>query len=133
MSVKKHKVLIIDDEILIREGVKAALQHSNFEALTLESPARAEAVVRQAKPDLIIMDLYMPELNGLELLRKLKKERATAEIPVIIFTGSQERVDVISGQHAGAYEYVTKPVDNDVLIDKIRKMLHLKESKSHAR
>ena len=133
MSANKHKVLIIDDEILIREVVKAALLHSNFEAVTLESPALAETFVRQAKPDLILMDLYMPELNGLELLRKLKKERATAEIPVIIFTGSHERVDVISSQHAGAYEYVTKPVDNDVLIDKIRKMLHMKESKTHAR
>lgn len=132
-EARKHKVLIIDDEVLIREVVKAALLHSNFEAATLESPSLAETVIRQSKPDLILMDLYMPELNGLELLRKLRQDPKTADIPVIIFSGSHSKVDVISGQHAGAYEYVTKPVDNQVLVEKIRKILHLEESKRHAR
>ena len=133
MSEKKKKVLVIDDEILIREVVKAALNHSNFEAITLESPNQADAVIRKTKPDLILMDLYMPELNGLELLRTLKKDPETARIPVIIFSGSQEREDVIGGQKAGVYEYVTKPVDNRVLIAKIRDVLRLQDRKGDAR
>ena len=125
MSEKKKKVLVIDDEVLIREVVKATLVNSNFEAVTLESPKEAEAVIRKTKPDLILMDVYMPELNGLELLKKLKKDPETAKIPVIIFSGSQERSDILGGQQIGVYEYVTKPVDNRVLIAKIRSVLNL--------
>lgn len=129
----KQKVLVIDDDELIREVVKAALNHSDFEAVTLESPKQAEETIRKSKPDLILMDLYMPELNGLELLRRLKKEPSTARIPVIILTGSLEREDVLGGQKEGVYEYVTKPVDNRVLIAKIRDVLKLQERKDDAR
>ncbi len=125
MSEKKKKVLVIDDEVLIREVVKATLVNSNFEAVTLESPKEAEAVIRKTKPDLILMDLYMPELNGLEILKRLKKDPETAKIPVIIFSGSQERADILGGQQIGVYEYVTKPIDNRVLVAKIRSVLNL--------
>ncbi|MBI3551674.1 MAG: response regulator [Elusimicrobia bacterium] len=131
-DLKKYKVLVIDDEILIREVVKAALQHFDFEAVTLESPSLADTVIRKTKPDLIVMDLYMPELNGLQLLRKLKADPELEKIPVIIFTGSGERVDVLSGQQAGVYEYITKPVDHNVLIARIRKLLRLKERQGDA-
>ncbi len=130
---RKRKVLVIDDDVLIREVVKAALNHSNFEAVTLESAKDAEALIRKAKPDLILVDLYMPELNGLELLRRLKNDPETARIPAIIFSGSQERDDVIGGQQAGVYEYLTKPVDNRVLIAKILDVLKVSERKDDAR
>ena len=120
---KKPKVLIIDDDAIVRETVRIALGTGGFEAVTLESPALAHVVVRQSKPDLVIMDLYMPELNGLDLCRKLKADPETRRIPVIIFTGSNETVDVISGIEAGAFEYITKPVDGELLIEKIRGVL----------
>ncbi len=132
-TTQKHKILIIDDDVLTREVFKAALSHSDFEAVSLESPALAETVVRQLKPDLILLDLYMPEINGLVLLRNLKKNPETAHIPVIILSGSDERDDVINGQKAGAYEYIVKPVDDKFLVDRIRSMLQVREQKGDAR
>src|SRR5579883_2929793 len=120
---RKLKILIIDDDELIREVVKLALANADFEAVALESPSLAQTVVKQTKPDLILLDLYMPELNGLDLMRKLQSDPSTKKVPVIVFTGSNETVDVISAIQAGAYEYVAKPVDGGTLIDKIRKVL----------
>jgi DNA-binding response OmpR family regulator len=122
---KKHKVLIIDDEILIREVVKAALEHSDFEAVAADSVRAAEAQIKTGKPDLVLLDIYMPEINGLDLLRKLKASPETSQIPVIILSGSQELFDVLTVQFEGVYDYLTKPVDNRVLINKIKKMLKM--------
>ncbi len=126
MADKKYKILIIDDDDLIREVVKIALSHAQFEALAIEEPKLAQTVVRQSKPDLILLDLYMPEINGLELLRRLRADAATKDIPVIVFTGSGEKIDQVVAEDAGAYEYVRKPVSGEALIAKIRKVLGLK-------
>lgn len=133
MSEKKKKVLVIDDDVLIREVVKATLEHFDFEAVTLESPTQAGAVIRKTKPDLILMDLYMPELNGIELLKTLKDDPETARIPVIMLTGSRDRTDVIEVQKAGVYEYVTKPIDNQALMAKVREVLRMAAPKGDAR
>ena len=125
MSEHRKKVLIIDDDELIREIVKLALSHSDFEAATLESPGLALTVIKRSRPDLILMDIYMPELNGLELCRMLKSDPQTRSIPIIIFTGSGETVDVMGGADAGAVDYITKPVAPQVLVDKIRKVLRI--------
>ena len=122
---KKFKILIIDDDVLVRETVKIALASADFEAVGLESPELAQTVIRQSKPDLILMDIYMPELGGLDLCRKLKADPETAKIPIVILTGSRETIDVMSGIDAGAFEYITKPVGGDVLINKIRSILKI--------
>ena len=123
MTAKKRKILIIDDDDLVRETVKLALSQANYEVATLEAPSLALTVVKKSKPDLILMDLYMPELNGLDLCRKLKADPQTKAIPVVIFTGSRETMDVIGGIDAGAFEYIAKPVDGEVLLGKIRSIL----------
>ena len=123
------KILIIDDDDMIRETVKVALQHDGFEVSTLESPALTASVVKAQKPDAIVLDLYMPEHSGLDLCRALNKDPETAKIPILIFTGSSDTVDVISGIQAGALEYVTKPIDPRVLIAKLRAMLKMPEDK----
>lgn len=120
---ERPKILIIDDDHLVRETVRLALQHHGFDVATIESPEAARLVVRQSQPDAIIMDLYMPEKNGLELCRELKKDEKTKHIPVMIFTGSNETIDVLSGIEAGAFTYVTKPVDGRVLVEKLNEIL----------
>ena len=122
---RKYKILVIDDDELIREVVKLALCHADFEAVALEDPKLALAVVKQSKPDLILLDLYMPEINGLDLLRRLRADPAAKEIPIIVFTGSNETIDQVVAADAGAYEYVKKPVSGEALIAKIRKVLKL--------
>ncbi len=121
----KKKILIIDDDVLIRETVKIALEHEGFEVQVAPDGKRAFERVRGEKPDLIVLDLYMPGMNGWEFCRSLKGDPETKDIPVMIFTGSNETVDVVSGLEAGAFEYITKPVDGDLLVKKIKKKLEL--------
>lgn len=118
---KKNKILIIDDDVLIRETVKIALEHVGFNVQVAPDGQRAFDCVRDEKPDLIVLDLYMPGMNGWEFCRSLKADAATKDIPVMIFTGSNETVDVMSGLEAGAFEYITKPVDGAMLVKKIKK------------
>jgi DNA-binding response OmpR family regulator len=126
MSMKEErrkKVLIIDDEDLVRETVILALGHAGFEAEGLADSTQAFDHIKKGRPDLIILDLYMPEVSGFDLCRRLKAEPETKAIPIVMFTGSNETVDVISGISAGAFEYITKPIDGEALIFKIRSLL----------
>ena len=124
------KILVIDDDVLIRETVKASLRHEGFEVATLEAPMLTAAVVKAQKPDAIILDLYMPGVNGLDLCRALKKDPETAKVPILIFTASSDTVDVLAGIQAGALEYVAKPVEPEVLTGKLRRLLRLPENKT---
>ena len=117
------KVLIIDDEDLVRETVILALGHAGFEAEGLADSVLAFDAIKKSQPDLVLLDIYMPEVSGLELCRRLKADPETRAIPIVMFTGSNETIDVISGISAGAFEYITKPIDGEALIAKIRALL----------
>ena len=128
MSRAKHtaprrKIVIVDDDVLIRETVRLALDHAGYAVTAVGDPSRALAAVRAEKPDLVIMDLYMPGFDGRELIRSMKSDPATAATPVILFTGSSEPIDVVSGLQSGAVEYLGKPIDGEVLLAKIRHIL----------
>ena len=123
MTDAKKKVLIIDDDPMICETVRLALVHEGYDAKALAKPEEAFARVQSERPDLVILDLYMPDVNGWDICRKLKADPELKRIPVMIFTGSNETVDVIAGIDAGAFEYITKPVDGAVLIKKIKEKL----------
>jgi DNA-binding response OmpR family regulator len=120
---RRKKVVIIDDEDLVRETVILALGHAGFAAEGLSDSTRAFDYIKQGQPDLVLLDLYMPEVSGFDLCRRLKAEPETKAIPIVMFTGSNETVDVISGISAGAFEYITKPIDGEALIAKIRSLL----------
>lgn len=128
MSKAKHteprrKIVIVDDDVLIRETVRLALDHAGYYVIAVGEPERALAVVRAEKPDLVIMDLYMPGSDGRELIRSLKSNPETAATPVILFSGSDEAIDVVSGLQSGAIEYLGKPIDGEILLSKIRHIL----------
>jgi len=123
--MSKKRVLVIDDDELIRETVRLALDHSGFEVTVLADPARAEAAVREARPDLVLLDLYMGEESGLDLCRRLKAEPATRSVPVIVLSGSNEPVDVLAGIDAGAVEYLKKPIDAQGLVAAVRSILKM--------
>lgn len=122
---RRRKVLIIDDDELVRETIRLALKHEGIDASSVEAPVMGDVVARQTKPDLILLDLYMPEMNGLDLLRKLKADPQTKGIPVVVFTGSSETIDVMSAIQSGACEYIAKPIDGRRLMEKIRQALKL--------
>ncbi|MEQ1918965.1 MAG: response regulator transcription factor [Elusimicrobiota bacterium] len=119
----RRKIVIVDDDVLIRETVRLALDHAGYYVIAVGEPERAVAVVTAEKPDLVIMDLYMPGGDGRELIRALKSNPETAATPVILFSGSDEAIDVVSGLQSGAVEYLGKPIDGEVLLAKIRHIL----------
>ncbi len=122
--MEKPKILVIDDDEMTCESVRLALVHEGFDVAVAFSGKAALEAIRRVRPDLAVLDLYLPDMGGWELCRQLKADIATADLPILILSGSNETVDVISGIDAGAFQYITKPVDTDVLAAKIR--LHLK-------
>ena len=126
----RRKIVVVDDDVLIRETMRLALDHAGYFVIAVGDPGRALAVVRAEKPDLVIMDLYMPGFDGRELIRSMKSDPEIAATPVILFTGSSEPIDVVSGLASGAMEYLAKPIDGEILISKIEHILSNRAVKS---
>ncbi len=128
MSKSKHpvvrrKIVIVDDDVLIRETVRLALDHAGYYVIAVGEAERALATLRAEKPDLVIMDLYMPGFDGRELIRSMKADPELSATPVILFSGSDEAIDVVSGLQSGAVEYLGKPIDGEILLAKIKGIL----------
>lgn len=115
--------MIVDDEILIRETVRLALEHAGYPVTVVEEASCAFEAVKKVRPALVLMDLYMPGLDGREVCRRLKADAGTKDIPIVLFTGSNEALDVVTGLDSGAVDYLTKPIDGEVLLRKIEGIL----------
>ena len=122
---KPRRVAIVDDDDLTRETVRLSLEHAGFVARVIEDPAKTLEVLRADKPDLVVLDMYMGAVDGREIARMLKADPATAKIPIVFFTGSNEAVDVVTGLDAGAVDYIAKPIDGEILVAKIRRILKM--------
>lgn len=115
-----EKILIIEDEEPIAESVGYSLQSEGFEVLTAGDGLEGLASARENRPDLIILDLMLPKLSGLDLCRILRKE---SKVPIIMLTAKTEEVDRVVGLELGADDYVTKPFSLRELIARIRAVL----------
>ncbi|MBC7235507.1 MAG: response regulator transcription factor [Chloroflexi bacterium] len=115
-----RKILVVDDEERMRSLLKAYLTHEGFEVATAVDGHDALHRVRQEPPDLIVLDLMMPGMDGYEFIRRLKLER---DIPVIILTARVDEADSVLGLELGADDYVTKPFSPRVLVARIRAVL----------
>lgn len=125
----KQEVLIVDDEDSIRELLKFNLEKSGY--LTREAKDGLAAVLSaKERPDLILLDLMLPEMDGLEVCRALKSDVKTAGIPVIMLTAKNEEIDKILGLELGADDYMTKPFSPRELIARIKAVLR-RTSKEH--
>ena len=109
-------VLIVDDEAAIREMIAVALQMAGYRCLEAENAQSAHAIVVDHQPDIILLDWMMPEVSGIELARRLKRETAYADIPIIMLTARSEEDNKIQGLEAGADDYITKPFSPRELI-----------------
>ena len=116
-------ILIIEDEKDIVETIDYNLKKENFKILTAFDGAKGLKLAQTKKPDLILLDLMLPELSGLEICRTLKKEASTANIPIIMLTAKSEEVDRVLGLELGADDYVTKPFSLRELIARIKTIL----------
>lgn len=117
------KILIVDDEPDLVNIMSDRLKANKFEVITA---ANGEAGLKQAQegnPDVILLDLFMPSMDGCEVLKKLRADEKTKMIKVIMLTASTERMSVEHCMELGAVDYAVKPVNPAVLIEKIRKVL----------
>lgn len=119
-----EKILIVEDEPSIRELVKMALEDAGFSAVYEASDGEtALQEVRRVQPDLILLDLMLPGIDGLTVCRKLKSEEDTRHIPIIMLTAKSEESDVVLGLEMGACDYITKPFSRKILAARVRAQL----------
>lgn len=119
----KKKVLIIDDEKDILELVSIILSESDISVYRAEDGLSGLEIAREEKPDLILLDIMMPEIDGWEVLKMLKVDEETKDIPVAMLTCKTETRDKVLGIQEGAIDYITKPFAPDDLLTKVEEIL----------
>jgi len=123
ISMQDIKVLIVDDEAPIRDMLRMALELADFTCIEADSAQRAHAAIVDHAPNLILLDWMLPGSTGIELLRRLKRDDATKDTPVIMLTAKVEEDNKIQGLEVGADDYVTKPFAPKELIARIKAVL----------
>lgn len=116
-------ILIVDDEEAIREMISVSLELAGFHWMEAENGQMAHSIIVDERPDLILLDWMLPGVSGIELARRLKRDEATSEIPVIMLTAKSEEDNKIQGLDAGADDYITKPFSTRELISRINAVL----------
>jgi twitching motility two-component system response regulator PilH len=114
-----RKILIVDDSPTERHVLNDLLTKAGFEVVTSDNGEDAIVKAKQVKPDLILMDVVMPGLNGFQATRAISRDPDTRTIPIILCTSKSQETDKIWGLRQGARDYVVKPVDRDELLGKI--------------
>lgn len=114
------KVLIADDELRLRKVVALHLKKSGFEVFEAGNGQQAVDIAAEVKPDVIVLDVMMPEKTGLEACAEIKANESLKNIPVILLTAMAESDDIKKGKDVGADEYLTKPFSPRELIDMIK-------------
>ena len=123
MTNAGKRVLIVDDEAPIREMIAVALEMAGYECLEAENVQDAHSLVVDQRPDMILLDWMLPGTSGIEFARRLKREEATAELPIIMLTAKSEEDNKIQGLDVGADDYITKPFSTRELISRIKAVL----------
>jgi len=119
-------ILVVDDLLPNRRLLEAKLKSEYYEVITAESGVEALEKVREKTPDVILLDVMMPEMDGFETCRRLKKDATTADIPVVMVTALSDAEDRVEGLTAGADDFLTKPINDLALFARIRSLVRLK-------
>ena len=118
----KKKILVIDDDLLARRFILAALEEAGYEVVASPDFEDALQKVRQSSPDLILIDVVMPEINGFDACRKIKETFQPHPPPVIVMTGKLDAIDPIKARRMGADDFVVKTSDMAVLVQAVQKV-----------
>jgi len=121
-----HKILVIDDDDNTLWLVSTLLQHEGFEVYKSLSPIEGLRLAHEKQPDLVLLDVMMPELDGWEVCRRL---RETSDVPIVFITAKNTIKDVVKGLEIGGDDYLVKPFDNRELVARIK--IHLRRSANH--
>ena len=123
------RILVVDDEPDVLELVRISLVREGFTVDVAETGARAFEEIAKRKPDLVVLDLMLPDTSGTEICRKLRSDSDTAEIPVVMLTARSEEVDRVVGFELGADDYVTKPFSTRELTLRVKAVLRRSEGR----
>ena len=124
-----RNILLVDDDALMRRSLAFHLEQAGYQVRTAASAEDAIAVVRHAPPDLVMLDIGLPGMDGLEALREIKAQH---NLPVIFLTGRRRELDEVVGLEMGADDYITKPFDVDVVLAHIKAVLRRTEKNPQA-
>ncbi len=122
----KEHILVVDDEEDIRELVGHHVEREGYEVTCVGTGEEALKKTRAQRPDLIVLDLLLPGIDGLEVCRRLKADQESAHIPIVMLTAKGEEADIVAGLELGADDYVTKPFSPRVLMARVRAVLRRK-------
>src|SRR6187402_3849341 len=116
----KKLVLVVDDEEDILELIRYNLVKEGFEVKCVTSGEEGLTLAKEQSPDIVILDLMLPGVDGLEVCRKLKSDKKTAAIPIIMVTAKGEEADIVAGLELGADDYISKPFSPRVVSARVK-------------
>ncbi len=128
--MSKETILIVDDEEDIIELIKYNLKNEGYSILTALSGEQAMKMAKQFSPDLIVLDLMLPGIDGLEVTKYLRNDEQTQDIPIVMLTAKGEETDIVTGLELGANDYISKPFSPKVLVARIRAILRRRRKES---
>ncbi len=117
------KILIVDDEADIIEILQFVLEAQGYECITASDGEEGLRLARESSPDLIILDVMMPKINGYKISRLLKYDSKYKDIPILMITARSQEEDKLIGEETGADEYITKPFQVDYVVEKVKSYL----------
>jgi len=123
---KSARILVVDDNETNRDILVTRLEVHGYELLQAADGEEAIAATKQYAPDLILLDVMMPKLNGIDACRQIKQDESLPFIPIVLVTAKSDTLDVVQGLEAGADEYLIKPLDQVALVARVKSMLRIK-------
>jgi DNA-binding response OmpR family regulator len=123
VAVAKQKILIVEDDIDVAEMVTAYFRAQGYDVLTVNWGEDGVRAAQTNHPDLAILDIRLPDIDGYEVARRMRRDRRTADVPIIFLTEKRERADKLQGLELGADDYITKPFDIQELRLRVRNAL----------
>ena len=117
------RILIVDDDVLLCDLVRMALERAGFAVEAAHSAAQALEMLRDQPVDLVLLDVMMADINGFDMLRRMKSDPALASIPVVFLSARIEAIAQQTGLEAGAVDYLPKPISQTTLVERIQAIL----------
>lgn len=119
------KVLVVDDEPTIVDIIEDLLRKNGFDTRPAYDAEEAEVAIKRERPDLILLDIMLPKIDGFTFLKQLKENSEYKDIPVVCVTVMNKKEDIEKGKSLGAADYITKPFDPNDLVKRVKKVLNL--------
>jgi len=116
-------ILVVDDEVAVRDLLAANLQRAGYRVMTAGDVPQAEALVRDSRPDLVLLDWVLPGVPGLTFARRLRNDQRTKDISIVLLTARAEEQDKVTALESGADDYVTKPFSARELLARIKAVM----------